>query len=106
MTRLVLLGALSAVAFGAAYGLATFMGRAPQQPPPGMRWIPGGEFTMGSDDPDVDEINRHRVGVGVAQRVGAGVEARHHDRLGSLRDDDVPIGLSSPGEKECADTDG
>ena len=36
-----------------------------QQAPPGMVWIPGGEFTMGTDDPESYEYERpaHRVKV-------------------------------------------
>src|SRR5437763_3009928 len=64
MSRNLLLGALAAVAFTATFGLAKFLQRDPV-PPPGMRWIPGGEFTMGTDS-DLgwpDEKPAHRVRV-------------------------------------------
>src|SRR5579859_6929894 len=64
MSRKLFLGALAAVAFTATFGLAKFLQRDPA-PPPGMRWIPGSEFTMGTDS-DLgwpDEKPAHRVRV-------------------------------------------
>ena len=48
-------------AFGATFALV----RAAHRPPPGMVWVPGGEFTMGTDDRIgwVDEKPSHRVRV-------------------------------------------
>ena len=67
MKRILVLAGLGACAFGVAYLLAAGGWRQWFQagPPPGMLWIPGGEFTMGSDDPDVarDEQPAHRVRV-------------------------------------------
>src|ERR1700694_590211 len=64
MHRALLFGTLAVGAFGATYGVVKFSQRAPQGPP-GMRWIPGGEFTMGSDDAGVSpaEHPAHRVRV-------------------------------------------
>src|SRR5262249_48973505 len=49
-------------AFGITYALV----HATQTSPPGMVWIPGGEFAMGSDAPDASSHERpaHRVRVG------------------------------------------
>jgi formylglycine-generating enzyme required for sulfatase activity len=48
-------------AFAAAYGIGRWMNR----PPEGMVWIPGGEFTMGTNDRmgHIDEKPAHRVRV-------------------------------------------
>lgn len=61
--RFVLLAGLSLAAFGTAFGL-TKLSRH-QATPPGMVWIPGGEFTMGtgSDLAWPDEKPAHRVRV-------------------------------------------
>src|SRR3954449_8942764 len=60
-TRYLLLLLLGAGAFTATYALV----RWADQPPAGMVWIPGGEFTMGSDDELAwpDEKPGHRVRV-------------------------------------------
>jgi len=62
------LGLLCAGAFGVTYGLITWSRHPTPEPsggPPGMVWVPGGEFTMGSDS-DLgwpDEKPAHRVRV-------------------------------------------
>src|SRR5438874_12901147 len=65
MKRKLLLPGLVVAAFAAAYG-ATKLWNAPPAGPPGMVWVPGGEFTMGSTDPDASPAERpaHRVRVG------------------------------------------
>jgi formylglycine-generating enzyme required for sulfatase activity len=57
-----LLGALAVGGFGAAYGLTKLIDRGG---PPGMKRIPGGEFTMGSADERLPRNERpaHRVRV-------------------------------------------
>ena len=48
--RLLVLTALAALGFLAAYGLTKFIANTEREnAPAGMGWIPGGEFTMGSD---------------------------------------------------------
>ena len=62
--RGIVLGALAAVGFGATYALVT-LARTVAAGPPGMVWVPGGEFTMGTDS-DLgwpDEKPAHRVRV-------------------------------------------
>jgi formylglycine-generating enzyme len=63
MPRVYLLGALAVGAFAVTYALAKLAEGGPR--PPGMVWIPGGEFTMGTDS-DLgwaDEKPAHRVRV-------------------------------------------
>ncbi len=61
--RLLLLAVLAVIAFGATYGLAKLYQR--QTAPSGMVWIPGGEFTMGTDSDlgRAEEKPAHRVHV-------------------------------------------
>jgi formylglycine-generating enzyme required for sulfatase activity len=62
--RVLLFGALAIGAFAATYALVKWSQRPPAAPE-GMVWIPGGEFTMGSDAPDAYPAERpaHRVRV-------------------------------------------
>jgi sulfatase modifying factor 1 len=63
MYRASLFGALAAVAFVATFGLVKLTQR--DSTPPGMIWVPGSEFTMGTDS-DLgwaDEKPAHRVRV-------------------------------------------
>src|SRR5437773_965358 len=64
MKRNPILLVLAAAGFAAAYG-GTKLWNAPPAAPLGMVWIPGGEFTMGSDDTDATAAERpaHRVRV-------------------------------------------
>src|SRR5262245_11556300 len=69
MTRnLLLLLLVGLAAFGVTFAVVHYAGRsspAPAGGPPGMVWIPGGEFTMGTDS-DLgwpDEKPAHRVRV-------------------------------------------
>lgn len=52
--RSVLLGALAVGGFGAAYVVTKYTSRGPG----GMVWVPGGEFTMGSDTPTLPQTER------------------------------------------------
>src|SRR5262245_711526 len=63
MSRVLLLCAIAFGAFAAAFGLAKLLQH--ETAPPGMVWIPGGEFTMGSEDEAAwpDEKPAHRVRV-------------------------------------------
>src|SRR5262245_35329641 len=64
MKRTFAMLALALAAFAATYA-ATRFANAPPAPSPGMVWIPGGEFTMGTDS-DLgwpDEKPAHRVRV-------------------------------------------
>lgn len=57
--------ALAAVAFVAAFGLGKWSDRGtPAADPPGMRWIPPGEFVMGSDTGPRNEQPPHSVRLG------------------------------------------
>jgi formylglycine-generating enzyme required for sulfatase activity len=60
MARILLFGALAMAAFGATYGLVKWT--QPPAAPPDMVWVPGGEFTRGSDNPQMrDARPKHRV---------------------------------------------
>jgi formylglycine-generating enzyme required for sulfatase activity len=64
MSRILFFSALAVGAFAVTYGLVKWM-QGPHGDPPGMVWIPGGEFTMGTDS-EVgwpDERPAHRVRV-------------------------------------------
>src|SRR5689334_13962090 len=66
VTRVLLLGALALAGFGATYAVVVSWPSTPRSSdPPDMLWIPGGEFTMGSDAPDASSHERpaHRVRV-------------------------------------------
>ncbi len=65
--RLVALGGLVVCSFLATYGLTKLRSAGgPAGGPPGMRWIPAGEFTMGTDSESgwPDERPAHRVRIG------------------------------------------
>src|SRR6187200_1551332 len=61
MKRNLMLVVLAAVAFGVAFAATKLFNK----PPSGMVWIPGGEFTMGTDSelgwPDEKPAHRVRV---------------------------------------------
>jgi formylglycine-generating enzyme len=66
MKQYLVLAMLAAVAFGATFGLVKYgdqIKRLLHGSPSGMVWIPGGEFTMGTDDREstVAEHPSHRV---------------------------------------------
>src|SRR5690349_9049718 len=66
MRRTLLLAGLAVGAFGFTYLVAAVDWRQRFTPaPPGMVWVPGGEFTMGTDDADASpaEHPTHRVRV-------------------------------------------
>jgi formylglycine-generating enzyme required for sulfatase activity len=68
MSKVVWLGGLLLCAFAASYVVFTYLPslwKDMSAEPHGMVWIPGGEFTMGSDDPDASshEHPAHRVRV-------------------------------------------
>jgi formylglycine-generating enzyme required for sulfatase activity len=64
MLRTLLFIALAVAAFAITYGVVKWSERPPAAPE-GMLWIAGGEFTMGSDDPEATshEHPAHRVRV-------------------------------------------
>src|SRR5262249_45134978 len=63
-SKAIVFPALCVVAFGATYGVVALTRAAPASPT-GMVWIPGGEFTMGTDSDlgKPDEKPAHRVRV-------------------------------------------
>jgi sulfatase modifying factor 1 len=63
MSRTILLGFLAVGAFASTFGVVRLLHR--HSSPPGMIWIPGGEFTMGTDSELgwPDEKPAHRVHV-------------------------------------------
>src|SRR2546425_1620986 len=67
--KTIMLFVLAVGAFGATFAVVKLSGppqrSAPSDPPLGMVWIPGGEFTMGTDDADANAAERpaHRVRV-------------------------------------------
>jgi formylglycine-generating enzyme len=64
MKNILIILSFAFLAFAVTFA-ATKYWTTPSAPPPGMAWIPGGEFTMGTDDPSAwpDEKPTHRVRV-------------------------------------------
>ncbi|HTU22012.1 MAG TPA: formylglycine-generating enzyme family protein [Gemmataceae bacterium] len=65
MCRLICLAMLASASFAATYLAVTYWPHTSLEQPPGMIWVPGGEFTMGTDS-DLgwpDEKPAHRVRV-------------------------------------------
>jgi formylglycine-generating enzyme len=56
--RILLLAGLAVGAFAVTYGAVKLTGPSKGKAPEGMVWIPGGEFTMGSDGPDTTSGER------------------------------------------------
>src|SRR5579884_2653596 len=65
MRRTLLLAGLAVGAFGFTYLVTAVDWQHSLAAPPGMRWVPGGEFTMGNNDANVSpaEGPAHRVRV-------------------------------------------
>ena len=63
MKRLFFMLGLGVVAFAAAFGVRKYIDTRPPAPRPGMAWIPGGEFLMGTDSDQAwpEETPAHRV---------------------------------------------
>jgi formylglycine-generating enzyme required for sulfatase activity len=62
---ILVLGGLAVCSFATTYALVAFTRETKPATPPGMAWIPGGEFTMGADSDPArpDEKPAHRVRV-------------------------------------------
>jgi formylglycine-generating enzyme required for sulfatase activity len=61
--KVLILSTLGALAFGATYAVVALTRGSPDSPP-GMVWVPGGEFVRGSDNPKMRDARPvHRVAV-------------------------------------------